>query len=52
MSNLCCDFCNTRKEKLYKCGYKADRKIIKIYICKECIEKEKDHVCVMGEVKK
>ena len=26
MSNLICDFCNTRKEKLYKCGYKADRK--------------------------
>ena len=32
MSNLFCDFCNTRKEKLYKCGYKADRKMIKIYI--------------------
>ena len=48
MSKLSCDFCNTRKEKLYKCGYKADRGRIKIHICKECIEKEKDHVYVMG----
>ena len=51
MSNLICDFCNTRKEKLYKCGYKADRKIIKIHICKECIEKKGSCLCDGGSIK-
>lgn len=36
-----CDFCGS-KEKLFKCGY--GRKLIMVYLCRKCIEKEKSKI--------
>lgn len=41
-----CDFCNKKDSNYIKCGYlsKSYKGIVKVKLCAECVEKEKEHL--------